>query len=177
MELTGSVPIGSRPPPHPACTGRIRPARQCARDRIRPLPPGLSLRRAVLAEPPSVTLNAALRAGEVRGKRVLVTGAGTAGCLVMAALRHCSDRMDTSRCQRVKLRPRVRRGTVFSSNSSWCTAERQRERIHPRGCSDVPAEPLSAAWVPRAWVRCGATSVCWCGRTRATTLRTLPHPP
>jgi L-idonate 5-dehydrogenase len=57
-------------------------------DQIRTLPPGLSLRRAVLAEPLSVALHAVRRAGEVRGKRVLVTGAGPIGCLVVAALRH-----------------------------------------------------------------------------------------
>ncbi|WP_128380526.1 L-idonate 5-dehydrogenase [Streptomyces cavernae] len=57
-------------------------------DQIRPLPPGLSLRRAVLAEPLSVALHAVHRAGEVSGKRVLVTGAGPIGCLVVAALRH-----------------------------------------------------------------------------------------
>jgi L-idonate 5-dehydrogenase len=54
---------------------------------IRPLPPGLSLRVAALAEPLSVALNAVRRAGDVRGRRVLVTGAGPIGCLVVAALR------------------------------------------------------------------------------------------
>lgn len=57
-------------------------------DQIRPLPPGLSLRRAVLAEPLSVALHAVRRAGDVSGKRVLVTGAGPIGCLVVAALAH-----------------------------------------------------------------------------------------
>ncbi|MFF3334857.1 L-idonate 5-dehydrogenase [Streptomyces sp. NPDC002888] len=57
-------------------------------EQIRPLPPGLSLRRAVLAEPLSVALHAVHRAGDVSGKRVLVTGAGPIGCLVVAALRH-----------------------------------------------------------------------------------------
>jgi L-idonate 5-dehydrogenase len=56
-------------------------------EQIRALPPGLDLRRAVLAEPMSVALHAVNRAGEVRGKRVLVTGAGPIGCLVVAALR------------------------------------------------------------------------------------------
>ncbi|MET2716152.1 L-idonate 5-dehydrogenase [Streptomyces harbinensis] len=55
---------------------------------LRPLPPGLALDRAVLAEPLSVALHAVNRAGDVRGKRVLVTGAGPIGCLVVAALRH-----------------------------------------------------------------------------------------
>jgi L-idonate 5-dehydrogenase len=54
---------------------------------VRPLPPGLSLRVAALTEPLSVALNAVRRAGDVRGRRVLVTGAGPIGCLVVAALR------------------------------------------------------------------------------------------
>lgn len=56
-------------------------------DQVRPLPLGLDLRRAVLAEPLSVALHAVRRAGDVTGKRVLVTGAGPIGCLVVAALR------------------------------------------------------------------------------------------
>lgn len=69
---------------------------------LRALPEGLSLRRAVVAEPLSVALHAVRRAGEVRGKRVLVTGAGPIGCLVTAVLRHhgaaevvVSDLLDT----------------------------------------------------------------------------------
>ncbi|HEY0537773.1 MAG TPA: L-idonate 5-dehydrogenase [Actinoallomurus sp.] len=54
---------------------------------VRPLPPGVPLRLAALAEPLSVALHAVRRAGEVRGRRVLVTGAGPIGCLVVAALR------------------------------------------------------------------------------------------
>ncbi|MFE2064703.1 L-idonate 5-dehydrogenase [Streptomyces sp. NPDC059467] len=54
---------------------------------LRPLPEGLGLRRAALAEPLSVALHAVRRAGAVAGKHVLVTGAGPIGCLVVAALR------------------------------------------------------------------------------------------
>ena len=56
-------------------------------EQVRPLPPGLSLRLAALTEPLSVALHAVRRAGDVRGRRVLVTGAGPIGCLVTAALR------------------------------------------------------------------------------------------
>jgi len=52
---------------------------------LRVLPEGLGLRRAALAEPLSVALHAVRRAGEVRGRHVLVTGAGPIGCLVVAA--------------------------------------------------------------------------------------------
>jgi L-idonate 5-dehydrogenase len=57
------------------------------RAQIRALPPGLPLERAVLAEPLSVALHAVHRAGPVAGRRVLVTGAGPIGLLVVAALR------------------------------------------------------------------------------------------
>ncbi|MFE2211096.1 L-idonate 5-dehydrogenase [Streptomyces canus] len=69
---------------------------------IRALPSGLALDRAVLAEPLSVALHAVHRAGDVHGRRVLVTGAGPIGCLVTAVLRHrgaaevvVSDLLDT----------------------------------------------------------------------------------
>lgn len=53
------------------------------------LPAGLDLRTAVLAEPLSVAIHAVRQAGAgaVDGKRVLVTGAGPIGLLVVAALR------------------------------------------------------------------------------------------
>ncbi|MFI1506472.1 L-idonate 5-dehydrogenase [Streptomyces sp. NPDC020597] len=54
-------------------------------DQVRPLPQGLPLRRAVLAEPLSVALHAVRRAGAVSGRRVLVTGTGPIGTLVVAA--------------------------------------------------------------------------------------------
>ncbi|MCX5529631.1 hypothetical protein OG785_03485 [Streptomyces sp. NBC_00006] len=53
---------------------------------IRPLSPQLSLTSEVLGEPLPVALHAVHRAGDVRGKRVLVTGAGPIGCLVTAVL-------------------------------------------------------------------------------------------
>jgi L-idonate 5-dehydrogenase len=62
-------------------------------DQVRVLPDGLALRRAVLAEPLSVAIHAVRQAGHgvgqgaVDGKRVLVTGAGPIGLLVVAVLR------------------------------------------------------------------------------------------
>lgn len=58
-------------------------------DQVRVLPDGLELRRAVLAEPLSVAIHAVRQAGHgaVAGKRVLVTGAGPIGLLVVAVLR------------------------------------------------------------------------------------------
>ncbi|WP_330289831.1 L-idonate 5-dehydrogenase [Streptomyces sp. NBC_00576] len=56
-------------------------------DRVLPLPEGLDMRLAAIAEPAAVAWHAVRQAGDVRGKRVLVTGAGPIGCLVVAALR------------------------------------------------------------------------------------------
>ena len=55
------------------------------RDMIRVLPEGLPVRRAVLAEPLAVALHGARRAGDLRGARVLVCGAGPIGLLALVA--------------------------------------------------------------------------------------------
>lgn len=54
---------------------------------LRPLPYGLPLRAAALAEPAAVALHGVHRAGDVAGKRALVIGAGPIGSLAVAALR------------------------------------------------------------------------------------------
>ncbi|MDQ2781288.1 L-idonate 5-dehydrogenase [Lapillicoccus sp.] len=54
-------------------------------DQLRLLPDGLDLARAVLAEPLGVALHAVNQAGDVRGKKVLVSGSGPIGVLVVAA--------------------------------------------------------------------------------------------
>lgn len=51
---------------------------------LRPLPASLDLRTAVLIEPASVAWHAVSRTGDVRGKSVLVIGAGPIGALVIA---------------------------------------------------------------------------------------------
>lgn len=53
-------------------------------DMLRPLPDGLPLRRAALAEPAAVAWHAVSRAGDLAGKRVLVIGAGPIGALIVA---------------------------------------------------------------------------------------------
>ena len=55
-------------------------------DRLLPLSPDLDLATAALIEPASVAWHAVSRAGEIRGKRVLVVGAGPIGALVVAVL-------------------------------------------------------------------------------------------
>ncbi|MET4591818.1 L-idonate 5-dehydrogenase [Arthrobacter sp. 754] len=51
---------------------------------LRPLPAGLSLRAAALAEPASVAWHAVAQAGDLRGKRVLIIGSGPIGSLIVA---------------------------------------------------------------------------------------------
>ena len=55
------------------------------REMVRPLPPTLPVRRAVLAEPLAVALHGLGKAGDVRGKKLLVTGVGPIGLLAVAA--------------------------------------------------------------------------------------------
>jgi L-idonate 5-dehydrogenase len=55
---------------------------------LQPLPDGLDLRTAAVAEPASVAWHGVERAGDVRGKKALVVGAGPIGLLAVAVLRH-----------------------------------------------------------------------------------------
>lgn len=57
-------------------------------DQIRVLPEGLSTREGAVAEPLGVAMHAVKRAGDIKGKRVLVNGAGPIGALVVAAAKH-----------------------------------------------------------------------------------------
>ena len=60
----------------------------CRADQAVPLPAGMSFAKAALAEPLSVALHGLRRAGDLLGKRVLVTGAGPIGMLIAIAVRH-----------------------------------------------------------------------------------------
>lgn len=53
---------------------------------LRPLPAGLDLATAAVAEPAAVAWHAVARAGDVTGRRALVVGCGPIGLLVVAAL-------------------------------------------------------------------------------------------
>lgn len=57
-------------------------------DQIRPLPEGVDTERGALAEPLAVAMHAVHRAGDLRGKTVLVNGSGSIGSLVVAAAKH-----------------------------------------------------------------------------------------
>lgn len=116
---------------------------------IRPLPPELGLHRAVLAEPLSVALHAVHRAGDVTGKRVLVTGAGPIGCLVTAVLRHkgaaevvVSDLLDTPCASppRPGPPPRYGRTTPTTARGRTPSTSPSRHPGHPRGFEAVSNE-------------------------------------
>lgn len=57
-------------------------------EQLRPLPDGVSTQHGALAEPLGVALHAVNRAGSLRGRTVLVNGAGPIGALVVAAAKH-----------------------------------------------------------------------------------------
>ena len=57
-------------------------------EQIRPLPDGVSTEHGALAEPLAVALHAVHRAGDVRGRDVVVNGAGPIGSLVVAAAKY-----------------------------------------------------------------------------------------
>ena len=71
----------------PHVQGAFRERLVCAASQAVPLPAGLSLEMAAFAEPLSVALHAVHEAGPLLGARVLVTGAGPIGALVMMAAR------------------------------------------------------------------------------------------
>lgn len=56
-------------------------------DQLRFLPDNLSTKEAAVAEPLGVALHAVKRAGDVKGRSVLVNGAGPIGALTVAALK------------------------------------------------------------------------------------------
>ncbi|MGP2439357.1 L-idonate 5-dehydrogenase [Streptomyces sp. JW3] len=57
-------------------------------DQVRPLPDGVDTERGALAEPLAVALHAVGRVPDLRGRTVLVNGAGPIGSLVVAAARY-----------------------------------------------------------------------------------------
>ncbi|MGO4193060.1 L-idonate 5-dehydrogenase [Arthrobacter sp. YAF17] len=59
---------------------------------LRPLPAGLDLRTAALAEPAAVAWHAVSRAGDVAGKTALVIGSGPIGALAVAVLKRAGAR-------------------------------------------------------------------------------------
>lgn len=73
---------------HPHTDGGFSELRAVPAHQLRRLPDGVSTEQGSLAEPLAVAMHAVGRAGDVRGRDVLVNGAGPIGCLVVAALKH-----------------------------------------------------------------------------------------
>ena len=72
----------------PHTDGGFSELRVVRADQVRPLPAGVSTEHGALAEPLAVALHAVHRAGDVRGRDVVVNGAGPIGSLVVAAARY-----------------------------------------------------------------------------------------
>ncbi len=76
----------------PHVHGGFREVLVCSEAQAVPVPPGVTLETAAFAEPLSVCLHAARRAGPLLGKRVLVTGTGPIGALAVLVARHAGAR-------------------------------------------------------------------------------------
>ena len=72
----------------PHTDGGFSELRVVRADQVRPLPQGVSTEHGALAEPLAVALHAVHRAGDLRGRGVVVNGAGPIGSLVVAAARY-----------------------------------------------------------------------------------------
>lgn len=76
----------------PHVQGGFRELLVCTEAQAVPIAAGLSLELAAFAEPLSVCLHAANQAGELMGRRVLVTGTGPIGALAILVARHAGAR-------------------------------------------------------------------------------------
>jgi L-idonate 5-dehydrogenase len=72
----------------PHTDGGFSELRVVRADQVRPLPDEVSTEHGALAEPLAVALHAVHRAGDVRGRDVVVNGAGPIGSLVVAAAKY-----------------------------------------------------------------------------------------
>ena len=71
----------------PHVQGAFREQLVCEQAQAHPIPESLSLSEAAMAEPLAVCLHAVRRAGSLTGRKVLVTGCGPIGALVVLAAR------------------------------------------------------------------------------------------
>ena len=124
-------------------------------DRLIPVPDGLSLRTAALAEPLAVAVRAA-RKLECAGRSVLIVGGGTIGLLSAQVLRHAGA------SPVVVLEPSAERravATVLGIDAWWADSAEERSaglttRFPERGI-DVVVECSGGAGVVREAVRLG----------------------
>ena len=76
----------------PHVQGGFREVLVCTEAQAVPVPPAVTLNTAAFAEPLAVCLHAAVQAGPLLGKRVLVTGTGPIGALAILVARHAGAR-------------------------------------------------------------------------------------
>ena len=76
----------------PHVQGGFRELLVCTEDQAVPIPAGMPMEHAAFAEPLAVCLHAAVQAGPLLGKRVLVTGSGPIGALCMMVARQAGAR-------------------------------------------------------------------------------------
>lgn len=76
----------------PHLQGLFRQELVCPAEQLVKVAPSASLQMVAFAEPTSVCLHAAAQAGELLGKRVLVTGVGPIGALCVMIARHAGAR-------------------------------------------------------------------------------------
>ncbi|MBK9364136.1 MAG: L-idonate 5-dehydrogenase [Rubrivivax sp.] len=81
MRFLGSASV------FPHVQGMFRERFVMGEPQLTPIPEDISLGEIACAEPLSIGLHAAHRAGELLGKTVLVTGGGTIGCMCVLAVR------------------------------------------------------------------------------------------
>ncbi|WP_239019309.1 L-idonate 5-dehydrogenase [Novacetimonas pomaceti] len=110
----------------PHTDGGFRRTMTVRATQLHPLPPGLDLRRACLAEPLSVALHAIARAGDVRGRDVMVQGAGPIGLLLVAGLaHHGAGRVVTTDLEDFPLRCAGRLGANACHNTRHVAVEEE----------------------------------------------------
>ena len=76
----------------PHVQGGFREVLVCSEAQAVPVPAGMAMEHAAFAEPLAVCLHAAVQAGPLMGKRVLVTGTGPIGALCILVARHAGAR-------------------------------------------------------------------------------------
>jgi L-idonate 5-dehydrogenase len=130
---------------------------------IRTLPATLPLRRATLAEPLGVALHALRIAGDVKGRRVLVSGSGPIGLLTAAAaLAEGAAEVVSADLFRVRSgEPEDSESTAPSRSAS--TRSRRRASTW---CSSAPAYPRRS--VPRSRPPAGPASSYWSASRRTS---------
>ena len=113
-----------------------------------PVGTAVSLGEAACAEPLAVALHAVQQAGAVMGKRVLVTGSGPIGALVVAAARYAGAlEVVVTDLQDAALQKATEMGATRTVNASIAPGLKTDEFLADKGYFDVAIECTGAATV------------------------------